>query len=179
MKQIILAIKVIAVLTLCVFMGTTCTSRKKTDVDPELLALRDSLEKVVVSADERQEQAEGEQHVAACKAFIEAFYNGLEESGYDNDYVKQYVTPNAAQWLKDMYDYDCEGGDCMATWLFAYDITDPGELKEVTIEAIDDNTFKVVSTYTGAADGDYEYGVKLGLVKEGETYKIDSIESVK
>ena len=179
MKQIILAIKVFAILTLCVFVGTACTSRKKAGADQRLQTLRDSLEKVTMSADERQKQAEWEQHIAACKAFIETFYNGLEKSGYDNDYVKQYVTPNAAQWLKEMYDYDCDGGDCMATWLFAYDITDPGDLKERTIAPIDDNTYKVVNAYTGAAEGDYEYGVKLGLVKEGDTFKIDSIESVK
>jgi len=118
--------------------------------------------------------------VRACKAFLEKFYNGLQESGLSADYVQQFVTPNAKQYLMDSYDYDCpEGQECMATWLFCYNTTaDVMGEKNRIIEVIDENTYVVTTYYGETAHGDYVYGVKLGLVKDGDSFKIDSIEEV-
>lgn len=176
MNQLVSTLKGFAVLLLITVAVAACNSRDKASTEPAGAARQEPVEESVATASNEMETAEREQYIAECKAFITAFYKGLEESGFDKDYVKQYVTTNAAQWLKDMYDYDCDGDDCMATWLFSYNMTDPGELKELTIDALDDNTYRVINAYTGSADGDYTYTVRLGLVKEGDTFKIDKLE---
>lgn len=112
-------------------------------------------------------------------AFLEQFYKGLEESSYDSDYVRKYITFRAEQYLRDEYDYDCDGV-CLATWLFAYEAgSDTGGLRERNIEMIDENTYQVVNIYElEGFEGytAYEYIVLLGIVKEGNSYKIDTIK---
>ena len=178
MNQLVSTLKGFAVLLLSTVAVAACTSRDKTSTESEAAAPQELAEKTVTTASNEMDAAEREQHIAECKTFIAAFYEGLEESGFDKDYVKKYVTTNVAQWLKDMYDYDCDGDDCMAAWLFSYNMTDPGELQERRIDALDDNTYRVANVYTGSADGDYMYTIRLGLVKEGDTFKIDKIEIV-
>ena len=95
------------------------------------------------------------------------------------DFIKKHITSKAEQYLKDAYDYECEDGDCMATWLFAYEGGgDVGTLRERSIEVVDANTYKVLSIYDQGDGEDYKYGVKLGIVKEGDAYKIDTLETV-
>lgn len=122
------------------------------------------------------------QDVAEGKAFLEYFYETLEADILDYDFIKQNLTLQAQQYLKDSYDYDCfDEGNCMASWLFFYDTTaDVGRLMGRTIEPIGANTFAVTSFYDrdGAAYGDYEYGVKIELVKQEGVLKINSIETV-
>ena len=107
------------------------------------------------------------------KAFLEKFYQGLDNDLLDYNLVKQNVTPKALQFLKDSYDYDCEG-ECLATWVFLYEAGgDTGAIQERQIEMVEANTYDVKCVYEG-----YEYVVRLTLVAEGNTYKIDTIKTI-
>ena len=162
MKQMRFSLFLLTAVMLCVFCWTARPAMAVTNTD-EPATVKDDPEKI-----------------RACMAFIEQFYQGLKKSGLDADYVKQYVTPNAKQFLMDSYDYDCpEGQECMATWLFCYNTTaDVMNEQECRIEPKDENTYLVMTIYTDTAHGDYVYAVKLGLVKAGDSFKIDTIEEV-
>lgn len=149
MKRLSTAFLFFVGITLCAFIVSACTSSGR--------------------------KAENLQQTTECKAFLEDFYEGLEV--LDDDYIRQHVTKNAEQYLVDAYDYDCMDGDCMASWLLMYDITDPGILQERTIEALDEHTYRVKMTYDRENGEYYEYILKLGLVKEGDEYKVDAIET--
>ena len=117
------------------------------------------------------EEAVSEQEIQAQKTFLETFYSGLDES-FEPDYVKQFITPNARQILSDGYEFDCDGGDCLAIWLFTYEGGgDTGPCLSRTIKPQGTNKFLVTHQYEGE-----EYNVLLTLIKEGDTYKIDNIE---
>lgn len=167
-----------------ILFAASCNHSPKTEQSSELangdtLKADSSLVTSSPSSGETKEVPDRKEKVAACKAFLEQFYKGLDDNGLDNNYVKKYITPKAAQFLKDNYDYDCMDGNCLAAWLFEYDTTaDVGTLKERTIEEIDENTYKVTHHYVGTAEGDYLYAVQLGLVQEGDSYKIDTIKTV-
>lgn len=47
--------------------------------------------------------------------FLEQFYKGNVN---DAEYIKQHVTANVLNKLKQDYDYDCPSNDCIAVWLF-------------------------------------------------------------
>ena len=107
--------------------------------------------------------------------FVEKFYN--EWSGEDilnYDYPKQYITPNLLKYLADAYDYECEG-ECLATWMFFYEGGgDVGELKSRQITARDGNHVLVENNYEN-----YEYDVLLTLIKDGDTFEINSLKQEK
>ena len=116
--------------------------------------------------------------------FLENFYKELEEYSDSEvlmSYIRKKVTDKALKTLKDEYDYDCEDGECLATWLFSYEAgTDLDSLYDRKIEPVAKNTFLVTSTW-GYSDGSYspsDYRVRLGVVKEGASYKIDKIVNV-
>ena len=119
-----------------------------------------------------------EASVALGKAFLENFYQGLEEVFDQEDaylYVNKHITPEAQQFLIDQYDYECDG-ECMAIWLFLYQ--GGGDVIgtcQRTIEPADGLSYKVTNTYYYEGEKSYEYHVKLGLVKDGDSFKIDSI----
>ena len=107
------------------------------------------------------------------KAFLEAFYQGLDNDLLDYDLIKKSVTPQALQFLKDSYDYDCEG-ECLASWVFLYEAGgDTGAIQERQIEMVEANTYDVKCVYEG-----YEYVVRLTLVADGASYKIDTIKTI-
>ena len=112
-----------------------------------------------------------------AKTFLESFYKGLDKDQLNYAFVKKHTTRNAIKYLADNYEYDCDGGDCLATWIFLYEGGgDTGPLKKRTFEMIDEATCKVSQTYEGYDSKDYKYIVKLGVVKDGDNYKIDTIE---
>lgn len=115
------------------------------------------------------------------KVFLENFYQKLDEVyGKEENYafVDEYLTPKAKQYLIDAYEYECpEGEECIALWKFLYEAgADTAGNYNRTIEKIDDLTYRVINNYQ-SEDGsyNYQYTVKIGLVKDGDTYKIDSI----
>ena len=116
--------------------------------------------------------------------FVENFYKELEEYSDSEvlvSYIRKNVTDKALQTLKDEYDYECEDGECLATWLFSYEAgTEMDSLCDRKIEPVSKNTFLVTSTW-GYSEGNYrrsDYRVRLGIVKEGLSYKIDKIVNV-
>ena len=154
-----------------------CGSKEKT-AEP----MTTNNDSVVVAQDTSVVIVESEQEAIKtteeCKAFLENFYKKLDKDLLDYAFVKRNTTRKALKYLADNYEYDCENGDCLATWLFLYEGGgDTGPLKKRTIESIDENTYKVTSVYDNS-DGDYKYTVQLGLVKDGDTYKIDTVKPI-
>lgn len=114
-----------------------------------------------------------QQEIKAKKAFLETFYDGLDESGFDDAYIRKFITPNAKKILNENYDYDCDDNDCLAVWLFAYEAGgDTGKCLSRTIKEQDENHYLVDFEY----EGNEEYLVLLTVIKNGDTYKIDNIE---
>ena len=108
----------------------------------------------------------------AVRAFVEKFYKEWnEEDILDYSYPKQHITPNLLKYLADAYDYDCEG-ECLATWKFFYEGGgDVGVLKSRQITARDGSHVIVENKYDN-----YEYDVLLKVIKDGDAFKIDSLE---
>ena len=113
-----------------------------------------------------------EQEMVAVRAFVEKFYKEWsEEDILDYGYVKQHITPNLLKYLADAYDYDCEG-ECLATWKFFYEGGgDVSGLKSRQITARDGSHVLVENNYDN-----YEYDILLKVIKDGDTFKIDSLE---
>ncbi len=166
-----------AVLAIGALICTACTSNA-----PKEKAGADSQNTVSQNSPDNknnEEETAKEKQIVECKAFLEEFYNELDKNPYDENFIKKHITKDAKQWLIDHYDYDCNSGDCIATWLLTTDYTgDEGPTKELIIESVDENTYTVSITYDCSPNGDYKYGLKLGLVKEGDSYKINTIESM-
>lgn len=150
--------------------------QKEKAAEPSAEANADSivkLESAVVEENRDADMALAEE----SRAFLEKFYKGLDRDQLDYSLVKKNCTRQALRYLADNYDYDCESGDCLATWMFLYEGGgEVGPLKNRTFEMLDATTCKVRLVYEGYQDKDYEYIVQLGLVKEGDTYKVDAIK---
>ena len=156
-----------SILMISALMMLLACGGKKAQTEGADVAVIDST--VVDSADDQ------EQEMVAVKAFVEEFYKEWDKTDLlDYGYVKQYITPNLLKYLADAYDYDCEG-ECLATWKFFYEGGgDVGELKSRQITVRDGNHVLVENKYVN-----YEYDVLLTLIKDGDAYKIDSLEQVK
>ena len=128
----------------------------------------------VAVADEDTEK-NTEEEIQAKKHFIETFYKGMENSNDYDAFVRKHVTPKALKILKDEYEYECDNGDCLATWLFSYEAgSDIGAMVSRTVNMKDENIFLVVTKYEDA-----EYEVRLSVINDGHSYKIDDIEKVR
>ena len=116
-----------------------------------------------------------EQEMDEVSVFVEEFYKEWDKRDLlDYGFVKQHITPNLLKYLADEYDYDCEG-ECLATWKFFYEGGgDVSGLKSRQITARDGNHVLVENNYEN-----YEYDVLLTLVKDGDTFKIDSLKQEK
>lgn len=115
--------------------------------------------------------------VAAGKAFLEEFYKVYDQDILNYDFIKNNITPSFKQDLIDLYDYECEG-ECMATWLLCYKGGgDTGGLKTRTIKP-DGDAYLVSCTHDQGDNKEYHYTIKLTLVQDGDTFKIDSMEDV-
>ena len=119
--------------------------------------------------------------IAAGKTFLEGFYKGYDEV-FDKDienyeFIKSNITPKMKQWLMDSYDYDCDG-ECMAFWLFCYEGGgDTGGLKTRTIKPEGD-AYLVSCIHDQGENKEYHYTIKLTLVQDGDTFKIDNLEKI-
>ena len=144
--------------------------RDSTDLSAlgDSVSIGDSLN--VVADDAAQKQ-----NMEAVQAFVEQFYNewGMENL-LDYDYPKQHITPRLLKFLADSYEFECEG-ECLATWKFFYEGGgDVGEFKSRQITARDGNHVLVENKYVN-----YEYDVLLTVIKDGDTFKIDSLQQEK
>ena len=118
---------------------------------------------------------------AAGVAFLEEFYKvydqEYDEGGFNEEYIKSHITPGMKQWLMDSYDYDCDG-ECMANWLFCYEGGgDTGGLKTRTIKPEGD-AYIVSCIHDQGENKEYHYTIKLTLVQDGDTFKIDNLEKI-
>ena len=132
------------------------------------IAIGDSLNVVTDDAAQKQE-------MEAVRAFVERFYKdwGMENL-LEYDYPKQHITPRLLKFLADSYEFECEG-ECLATWKFFYESGgDVGELKSRQITARDGSHVLVENKYVN-----YEYDALLTVIKDGDTYKIDSLQQEK
>jgi hypothetical protein len=67
----------------------------------------------------------------------------------------------------------------MATWLFYQEgNVDIGSLTECIVDAVDENTYRVtcVSSYMSGEYQEYRYTLLIGVVREGDSFKIDSLK---
>ena len=103
---------------------------------------------------------------------MEQFYEDWGKKELDDyDALKPYITPKLRKYLADAYDYDCEG-ECLATWKFFYEGGgDVGEWKSATFTPRDESHVLVEIEYDN-----YKYDVLLKVIKDGDTYKIDSLK---
>ena len=155
-----------ALMILCTLLITACGG-KKAQTESADAVIADST--VMDSADAQEQEME------AARAFVEEFYKEWGgEDILDYSYPKQHITPNLLKYLADEYDYDCEG-ECLATWKFFYEGGgDVSGLKSRQITARDGNHVLVENNYEN-----YEYDVLLTLIKDGDTFKIDSLKQEK
>ena len=168
MKKITIVTVVAVALVATVFVG--CKHIRGQILDGPGME-RDSIE-IRDSIMERDSADYTEQDKEAARAFVEQFYDewGIEDL-LEYDDLKKYITPNLLKYLADAYDYDCEG-ECLATWKFFYEGGgDVGEMESRQITARDENHVLVEFKYEN-----YEYGVLLTVVKDGDTFKIDSLK---
>ena len=132
------------------------------------VAISDSLNVVADDAAQKQD-------MEAVRAFVERFYKdwGMENL-LEYDYPKQQITPRLLKFLADSYEFECEG-ECLATWKFFYEGGgDVGEFKSRQITARDGSHVLVENKYVN-----YEYDVLLTVIKDGDTFKIDSLQQEK
>lgn len=104
--------------------------------------------------------------------FLEYFYNngGLSE---DEDFIRQHITKNAYNWLRENFYYDCYDDDCLGIWYFT---RQPGAdfgrcLGTPTFKHLRGNSFQVSIPYESGV-----YNVILVLKKENDTIKIDLLK---
>jgi hypothetical protein len=115
----------------------------------------------------------------ACKSFLRTFYEEADQNYYDDDYVRSNITKKAEKYLIDSYDVECQSHKCMATWLFYQEgNVDIGSLTECIVDAVDENTYRVtcVSSYMSGEYQEYRYTLLIGVVREGDSFKIDSLK---
>jgi hypothetical protein len=144
--------------------------RDSTDLSAmeDSVAIGDSLNVVADDATQKQD-------MEAVRAFVERFYKdwGMENL-LEYDYPKQHITPRLLKFLADSYEFECEG-ECLATWKFFYEGGgDVGEFKSRQITARDGSHVLVENKYVN-----YEYDVLLTVIKDGDTFKIDSLQQEK
>lgn len=174
-KNIMIMRHLCPVLAALILLGTTaCNSSSK----PK--EANDSTQVATIAEDTAAAEAAvpaelseaAQQEIKAKKAFLETFYDGLDESGFDDAYIRKFITPNAKKILNENYDYDCDDNDCLAVWLFAYEAGgDTGKCLSRTIKEQDENHFLVTLKYE-----EEEYNVLLTVIKDGDSYKIDDIK---
>lgn len=142
--------------------------------------VQDSIKRAEIAAEKERIKIKKEEEIQARKDFILAFYKGLMKSEYDYSYIKKFVTPKALQVLKDEYDFECEDGDCLAVWLFAYRPGTDQDYSNVVSYKIfeqESNDYMVLICYNDSYYGEIRYSVTLTITKVGETYKIDNIKN--
>lgn len=106
-------------------------------------------------------------------SFIESFYNEyIFGSNNFNDIAKNTCTPKLLKYLKESYDYECDGGECYAFWLFRSGAQDGiNDLsKVINVEVVGNGWYKI--TYF---DMGYKYATKVKIVNINGTIMFDEI----
>lgn len=167
-------IKFLSVLALSAFICFACKSNNNAE-EP-----KDSAETTETTQTEAAETPEAviidSAKIAAGTAFLEEFYKVYDQDILNYEFIKNNITPKFKQWLVDEYDYECDG-ECMATWLFCYDAgADTGPLKVRTIKP--EGNGYLVTCIHDQGNNEYRYSIKLNLIQDGDSFKIDSMEQI-
>lgn len=174
MKQVASIIRLVAALMLCLSIHTACNSER------QKLAEAKAVVEEISKELKPEMPVPAKEIMASGRDYLSAFYQDFEtvmQAGEDSDeYLRANITPKAEQWFKDHYDYDCPDDRCLASWLLLCDITDPGSLKNRTVEALDPHTYTVKMTYDRGNGEIYQYNLKIGLELENQIFLIDTIE---
>lgn len=125
---------------------------------------KSTVEVVDSSAIESVSALDTEQDTEAMKAFLEDFYGRMDVMGQiDEKLIKKSLTPKALRILKE------KGNDCLTN-----DEGVGGQLSSYKVTHVKENLFEVcVVLYTYGTYWDHK--VILGVVKEGNHFKIDTI----
>lgn len=106
--------------------------------------------------------------------FLEYFYNngGLRE---DEDFIRQHITKNAYNWLRDNYWYECFHDDCLMVCYFTREPnTDYAGVEQILpFKHLTGNNFLVSIQYDEGI-----YYVTLVLKKENGSIKIDELKDI-
>ena len=129
----------------------------------------DKEDQVVASDNDDKCEMYSKQEIQSMKTFLEAFYDKMDTMGMiDEKQIEKNVTINAQKTLKE------NGND-----LLTQDEEHCGEVQSTKITHIGDNYFEVCITYYVERTYYDDYKVKLSVVKDGGSYKIDTIEKGK
>ena len=129
----------------------------------------DKEDQVVASTNDDKFEMYSKQEIQSMKIFLEAFYDKMDTMGMiDEKQIEKNVTINAQKTLKE------NGND-----LLTQDEEHYGEAQSTKITHIGDNYFEVCITYYVERTYYDDYKVKLSVVKDGGSYKIDTIEKGK
>ena len=133
---------------------------------------QDSIEKVKLEKLEEEKKVKME----ACLSYIKKFYQDYEKTGQDGGFLRKHCTPNAIRILEEKYDYDCDEGGCLATWIFFYEAGSDSELVKREFVAIDENTCEVNNFWgQNGVCNEGIYRVTIDVVEKDGQYKIDNI----
>ena len=149
-------------------------AREKFVADSLEQARRDSIEAVKQKEEKERLEKEKKLKMEACLNYVKKFYRDYEKTNQSEDFLRKHCTPNAIRILEEEYDYDCDGS-CLATWIFFYEAGTDAELIKRSFRSVDENTCEVVNEMGINGVPSYNYIVTLGIVKEGNAYKIDNI----
>jgi hypothetical protein len=115
------------------------------------------------------EETYSKQDIQSMKAFLEAFYDEMNIHGWiDETIVDKNVTVKARNILKE------KGNEYLSFGEEAY-----GQVVSKKITHIDDNCYEVCITYLEERTIYTKYIVKISVVKDRGSYKIDTIEKGK
>lgn len=131
--------------------------------------VNDKEDQVMTSTNNDNIEIYSKQDIQSMKAFLESFYEKMDIMGMiDETQIEKNVTINAQKTLK-------ENGNEYLT----FDEEHYGEVQSTKITHIGDNYFEVCITYYVERTYYDDYKVKLSVVKDGGSYKIDTIEKGK
>lgn len=109
------------------------------------------------------------------KDFLEYFYNNGGLRG-DEDFIRQHITKDAYNWLREAWDYDCPDDDCLGVYFFT---RQPGAdfgnwpPQILSINKTIKNDFVVSVQHEWGI-----YYVTLVLKKENGSIKIDELKDI-
>ena len=178
------AIVIVGILGACLWNYYSSSQRAE-----KKIALADSLEKAHQDSIVHLRQIERAKQDSIYKAqqeekeFLENFYKELDNHLGDEDEMilfRKHLTNRALSFLKDEYPYEDGCDECYATWMFTSEAgCDYDRFICRKIEQESENTFLVTNTWGYEHDSSFktDYKVRLGIVKEGDSYKINTIEN--
>jgi len=135
---------------------------------------RSSSTEIMSDSENENVKADLEKKIEDATAFVKEFYSHFQ----DETYLYNHLTRSALNRLRRDYPYNCEEGDCLATWVFlALPHGVDMELEEGPVIPRHLLCFDVAFKYSYMLDGQKQYedrSIRLYVIKEDGIYKIFS-----